>query len=307
MNTIKKSFYRFLSGSGFVLILFLLLTVPVYASTPLVEPAWLLENLNKPGIRVLDLQSHAGYLRAHLPGSVNTDYSRWRVTGPRGIPKMLPGQGYLETLIGQLGIDNQTYVILAPVGAGAGDMAVATRIYWTFKAMGHDDIAILNGGLLGYSRMSGSRFVQEATVPQSKQFKSRVRADYFPDVDEVKAALDRGVTFVDSRSDAEYTGQVGGSRAGTIPGSISLNYEQLVVKGQGRFHDVAKIREIYRNKGVPLDGEQISFCHTGHRTSLSWFVSHELLGNKVAKMYDGSMIEWATNPDLPMDVLYQRQ
>ena len=308
MNNIRKSVYQLLSGSVRILIPLLLFVGLAHASTPLVEPAWLLENLDKPDIRVLDLQSSGGYRQAHLPGAVHTDYGQWRVKGRHGVPQMLPEKDYLDKLIGQLGIDNSTHVILAPVGAGASDMAVATRIYWTFKAMGHDNISILNGGLIAYSQMPGSHFVQEAHVPEAKQFKSRVREDYFPDAEEVKAALDRGVTFVDSRSYGEYIGKVGGgwgSRAGTIPGSILLTYDQLVVGGW--VHDLEKIKGIYQSKGVPLEGEQISFCHTGHRTSLSWFVSHELLGNQDARMYDGSTIEWEADPDLPLEVLYKRQ
>lgn len=306
MNNLNKSFYRMISKVVPVLIFLFLSVSLVQAATPLVEPDWLMANLDKPGMRILDLQSAGGYRQAHLPGSVNTDYGQWRVKDGHGTPKMLPGKDYLDKLIGQLGIDNQTYVVLAPVGSGAGDMAVATRIYWTFKAMGHDQISILNGGLIGYSHLPGSRFVQEVVIPPVKQFNSQVRQDYFPDVKEVKAALDRGVTFVDSRSYGEYIGQVGGARSGTIPGSILLPFDRLVVEGSGRFYDLSKIKEIYQSSGVPLTGEQISFCHTGHRTSLSWFVSHELLGNKEARMYDGSIVEWAANPALPMEILYKQ-
>ena len=305
-----NSIYSLISRSLLILILLLAFTGLACAADPLVEPDWLMANLNKPDVRVLDLQPSNGYQRAHLPGSINTDYGKWRVKGRNGTPSMLPEKDYLDNLIGQLGIDNNTHVILAPLGADASDMAVATRIYWTFKAMGHDNISILNGGLIAYNQIPGSRFVQEANIPQAKQFKSQVRPEYFPDVKEVKAALDRGVTFVDSRSYEEYIGKAGGGwgrRSGTIPGSILLTFDQLVVKGSGRFHNLAKITEIYQSNGVPVEGEQISFCHTGHRTSLSWFVSHELLGNKGARMYDGSSIEWAANPDLPLDVLYKRQ
>lgn len=310
MNNFRKSIYRLVSRSVQILILLLLSVSLAHATEPLVEPGWLLENLDTPGIQVLDLQLSRGYRRAHLPGSVNTNYGQWRVKDRSGIPAMLPGKDYLDQLIGQLGIDNNTYVILAPVGGSASDVAVATRIYWTFKAMGHDEISILNGGLTAYSQLSGSHFVQKVFIPQTKQFKGQVRPEYFPDVKEVKAALDRGVTFVDSRSVDEYTGKAGGSwgkRSGTIPGSILLSFDRLVDSGSGRFYDLDKIREIYQTSGVPLEGEQISFCHTGHRTSLSWFVSHELLGNKDARMYDGSMIEWEADPALPLDVLYKRQ
>ena len=302
MKKNQKSFSRFIFKSVPLLLFLLLSAGLVHAAGPLVEPAWLMANLDNPEIRILDLQSPGGYQRAHLPGAVNTDYGQWRVKDRHGTPAMLPEKDYLDKLIGQLGIDNQTTVILTPVGANASDVAVATRIYWTFKAMGHDKISILNGGLLGYSRTPGSHFVRNVYLPPAKQFKSQVRPDYFPDVKEVKAALDRGVTFIDSRSYGEYIGQVGGARAGTIPGSIHLSYDRLVTKGGGRFYDLNEIKNIYQSSGVPLQGEQISFCHTGHRTSLSWFVSHELLGNKQARMYDGSTIEWTANLDLPMAI-----
>ncbi len=304
MNKIKKTFFPFIPKGGFLLISLLFSASLVHAATPLVEPAWLMDNLDTPEIRILDLQSAGGYRQAHLPGAVNTDYAQWRVKGQNGIPAMLPEKEYLDKLIGRLGIDNQTLVILAPIGAG--DMAVATRIYWTFKAMGHDRISILNGGLIGYSQIPGSRFVDEVYLPPAKQFTGQPRSEYFPGAKEVEAALDRGVTFVDSRSYDEYIGKVSGGRgerAGTIPGSILLPFDRLVVKGSGQFHDLDKIKEIYQSSGVPLEGEQISFCHTGHRTSLSWFVSHELLKNRDARMYDGSTIEWAADPDLPLEVL----
>lgn len=290
------------------MILLLVFVGLTHAAAPLVEPAWLLAHLDQPEIQVVDLQHPNGYQRAHIPGSVNTNYGKWRVKGRNGTPAVIPEKDYLDNLIGQLGIDNQTYVILAPVGANASDMAVATRIYWTFKAMGHDKISILHGGLMAYNQIPGSRFVDEGHLPTAKQFTGQPRPEYFPGAKEVKAALDRGVTFVDSRSYDEYMGKVGGQdeRFGTIPGSILLSFDQLVVKGSGQIHDLDKIKEIYQSSGVPIEGEQISFCHTGHRTSLSWFVSHELLKNKDARMYDGSTIEWEADPDLPLEVLYKR-
>jgi len=48
-------------------------------------------------------------------------------------------------------------------------------------------------------------------------------------------------------------------------------------------------------------GDQINFCNTGHWASLGWFASHELLGNKKARMYDGSMLEWSADESLPME------
>ncbi len=104
---------------------------------------------------------------------------------------------------------------------------------------------------------------------------------------------------------AEHMGILGGGgreRPGTIPGSVNLPFDWLTVNGSAHFHTPENLKRIYQATGVPLEGDQISYCHTGHRTSLAWFVSHELLGNKKARMYDGSTAEWAVNRSLPMEL-----
>ncbi|MEW8430711.1 MAG: sulfurtransferase, partial [gamma proteobacterium symbiont of Ctena orbiculata] len=61
------------------------------------------------------------------------------------------------------------------------------------------------------------------------------------------------------------------------------------------------LQRIYASSKVPLQGDQINYCHTGNRAALGWFVSHEILGNRQAKLYDGSTQEWAASPALPME------
>jgi thiosulfate/3-mercaptopyruvate sulfurtransferase len=195
-------------------------------------------------------------------------------------------------------------VLLSPFGQSASDMATAARVYWTFKALGHDRISILDGGLLGYARGGRDRPLQRGPVEaEGKTFKASVRGDYLVGKEQVQAALAKGEVLVDNRSRAEYLGvyRAGGKeRPGTIGGSLNLPYDWLTVNGGGKLHALDDLKAIYQAVGVPLQGEQISFCHTGHRTALAWFVSHELLGNRQARLYDGSMAEWAADSSLPI-------
>lgn len=287
-----------------------LAALPALAATPLVDDSWLLANMQQADV-VVDLQSSKGFQRAHIPGAVNTDYGRWR-TGPRTpMPKVMPSVQRLESMIGALGIDNTSHVVLVPFGQSAGDMAAAARIYWTFKALGHERVSILEGGLVGYARGGRSRALAQGPArPAAKSFKASPRPEFILTKAQVKQALEAGVALVDNRSRAEYLGvyRAGGKeRPGTIPGSVNLPYEWLTVNGSAKLHSPEDLRALYNAMGVPLEGAQISFCHTGHRTALGWFVSHELLGNKQARLYDGSMAEWAVDSDLPMETRVEWQ
>jgi thiosulfate/3-mercaptopyruvate sulfurtransferase len=64
---------------------------------------------------------------------------------------------------------------------------------------------------------------------------------------------------------------------------------------------VDELRALRKSAGLAEEGEEISFCNTGHWASLGWFVDSEILGNKQAKLYDGSMVEWTADDSLPVE------
>ncbi len=265
----------------------------------LVQPEWLIRNLGRKDLRILDLQSQRGYARAHIPGAVHTDYGQWRRHGN------LPEVKHLEALVGALGIAPDTQVILVPFGQGASDLAQATRVYWTLKYLGHDRVAILDGGLVGYARSGRNRpFQQRAFQPPARSFEAHLRPRLRVTKAQMKRALEAKVPHVDARSVAEYLGIAaagGKQRAGTIPGALSLPYDWLTENGSAWFRSPAAEAALFRYRRVPEKGEVVFFCQSGHRASLAWFVAHELLGNEAARLYDGSMAEWGTDPGLPVE------
>jgi len=307
-NRLKSVFQiiqeRFRSLTWLILIVGMTCASPsAWSSEPLVDIKWLNDHLDSKAIRIVDLRPASAYMQGHIPGAVNTPYGRWRQTDKKGIPGMIPSKSYLEKLVGSLGIDNNFLVILVPPGRHAGDLAIATRIYWTFNVLGHDAISILNGGMAAYVKGYPSQLERKEVRPVPTNFTAVFRSGEVPDSKEVKKALESGVPLVDSRSPGEYMGSFRGDpneRPGTMPGAINLPFHWLTENGNGRFPDRESLSSIFKETNVPIAGDQIYFCHTGHRASLSWFVSHELLNNSEARLYDGSMVEWAANPELPM-------
>lgn len=284
------------------------------AADPLVNVDWVKANIGKPGIVFLDVrgEGRTDYMRAHIPGAIYSDYAKdgWRVKDKNGTPAMLPEPAAVEKLVGGLGIDNGTHVVVVPSGTNALDMGTATRIYWTFKVMGHDNVSILDGGWLAYAVIDEKTKqpvnpVETGNIaPKAKTFKANVRADMIPSKDDVRKALEAKTPLVDHRPSDFYLGVTQHpltKRTGTIPGAKSVPEAWITQNNGGKLRDKASLEKLYAMAGVPTGGEQISFCNTGHWASLGWFASHEILGNKKAKMYDGSMVEWANDPNLPVE------
>lgn len=279
---------------------------------PLVGTQWLEQNLSKDALVVLDVRSKidgskpGAFEATHVPGAVHSDYLQagWRMTVD-GVPGMLPPVAKLEQLIGSLGIDNSAHVVVVTAGKSALDYGSATRVYWTFKVLGHDAVSILDGGHFAWTAQ-GRPLESGPSSPVVASFKASFRPELLATRADVAAAArpGSGVALIDNRPGAQYSGKAKFSaarRAGRIPQAVNLPQGLFREARSGSFTGPSKLAELWQAAGVKDDEPQIAYCNTGHWASLGWFASSELLG-KDAKLYDGSMIEWANRPELPMEV-----
>ncbi|WP_247895646.1 rhodanese-like domain-containing protein [Azospirillum brasilense] len=131
---------------------------------PLVDSAWLKGALNRPDLVILDVRTPPS--GGFIPGSIHSDYAKagWRATVD-GVPGLLPETAVLEGLIGGLGIGNGDHVVLVASGLSAADMGNATRVYWTFKTLGHDRVSVLDGGFAAWSDAGHPVVTAAATRP----------------------------------------------------------------------------------------------------------------------------------------------
>lgn len=288
---------------------------------PLVDAAWLKANLGNESLVVLDVRDAVekvfAYDTAHIPGAIKAPYatSGWREQ-IADVPGQFPGVEKAAALIGSLGVDNDEHVVIVPNGTDASEFGAATRIYWTFKVLGHDAVSILDGGARAWEA-AGGELTAEATLPAPTTFTPSFRDELLATTEEVQQALADGTILVDGRPAAQYRGEAKSpvvARAGTLPGAVNVENGALYDAGNARFADRTRVAALafgaglYTTEQASLasgggSGEgkpAIAFCNTGHWASIVWFGLSEVGGNKNVTMYDGSMAEWAADPARPV-------
>ena len=279
------------------------------SAQPLVDPAWLRQHLHDQNLVVIDVydsDQRAAFVTGHIPGALITDFEHagWHVK-VGAAPGMLPAIKDAEKLIGGYGIDKHSHVVLVPGGRERADFNAVTRIYWTIKALGHDDVSILNGGDKAWFADASNPVATGATKATPKKFIAHFRRDYLATRGDVKRAMrTHDALLVDARPPEQYEGKKKSPAvrvAGTLPGAVNLPVEYLETADGTSLADTATIDAALAKAGVKTKGKQISFCNTGHLASGPWFVLHEIKGNKQVSLYAGSMSDWTSDIKLPVE------
>ena len=284
-----------------LLLISLLFSTAASAVEPLVDHRWLGQNLNNDEVLIVDLRPRNSFEYAHIKGSTHTDLELWR-TKSNGVEKMLPSKTHIEMLMSKMGARPDHHIVLVGAGNSAGDLAGASRVYWTLEQIGHAKKSILDGGIIAYAqaRLPLERGANSVKPTDYKVF--RMRNDQITG-DEINKRRD-ALNLIDVRSKAEHLGIYRGApdeRAGTISGAQSLPYDWFSKNGGGSFVDTANAQVLLDTLEIDPDKPKVVFCHTGHRAALAWFMLHEIMGMKDTILYDGSTREWAKRTDLPIE------
>lgn len=307
MNTYKAKLAVFLTA---VMILSASAGSALAASkSPLVSIDWLSKNLTKSGVVILDVGDFTNYEKNHIPGAIKA-FGPWQTMNDDFVGFMMPKADDLVQMLRNYGVNDDSTIIVYDAGITAMDTARSARALWTLHVLGHNDVAILDGGFAAWEQ-GGKPVSTTATTPTSAgNFSAKLVAAKIATLDEVKKKIGSKTVFLDNRVTSEFFGHEKKShikRYGHLPNALiwpssymsnaGINLSPAIMK------DTEVLTQMAAGVGIPADknAEIITYSNHGLQAAMGYFVLHDLLGYKNVKIFDGSILEAAPDKSVTME------
>ena len=274
---------------------------------PTVSTDWLAERLDDPSVVIVDAtwfmpdtprDARAEHAERHIPGAVFFDINEIS-DHSNPLPHMLAEPKDFAVHARRLGVEPDSKVVVYD----AQGLFSAARVWWNFRAMGHDAVWVLDGGLPKW--LAEARAVETGWPERAHgEFKAHPKPELVKSIDEVRAALDaKSAQLVDARGAERFRAEApeprAGLRGGHMPGACSVPSASVVV--DGRLADRATLERIFTAAGVDLTAPIITTCGSGVSAAIL-SLGLARLGRWDAPVYDGSWTEWGGRSDTPIAV-----
>ena len=276
-------------------------------SAPLVSTAWLNAHLEADNLRIIDgtyflpnIQRNAAieYEAEHIPGACFfdiDDISDLQNT----LPHMIPPAEIFSSRVRKMGISDSDYVVVYDrLGVFS-----SPRIWWTFQLFGHENIAILDGGLPKWLKEK-LPVTDQKYSPKNGHFTAHLNTKFLRTFDQIKANLDTNKELIiDGRPPGRFSGEVEeprpGLACGHIPGSVNLMPTLFMNAETGALLSKSELRNVFVKAGIDPEDPMAMTCGSGVAAAALSFVRFLVTG-KIAPVYDGSWTEWGSIKGAPV-------
>jgi thiosulfate/3-mercaptopyruvate sulfurtransferase len=264
----------------------------------LVSTSWLAEHLHDANLVILD----ATWLLPPLKRDAKEEFAQAHIRNAQffdidaiseqdtSLPHMLPKPENFSAKVGALGAGDGTKI----VAYDTLGIFSAARCWWMFKVFGHDNVAVLDGGLKAW--MAEGRPVETGPAPAVApvKFTARFRPDMVRSIDDVASGT---AQIVDARPAPRFKGEADEPRPGVakghIPGSVNVPFGSLV-NGDGTLKSPADLSALFSEAGIDESKPVVTSCGSGVTAALLSLCLTET-GVKDHALYDGSWAEWGTS------------
>ena len=237
----------------------------------------------------------------HMAGASLFDFKKARVEkaiANNKVKFLIPEMADFQKLVQGIGVNAGKPIVLVPLGQEVADVDEALRVLWSFKVYGEKNIAVLDGGLAGWLADGKPVTTSVAAKPAGNWVGKGADTALGATGDEGAEASKTGkAALIDARPAPQYYGidkPASISAGGHVAGARNFAPDILTRSSNGALYFLGKAtyEGLLKQIGVDPAAPAITYCNTGHFASGAWFMTHEILGNKDVKLYDGSMHYW---------------
>ncbi len=272
----------------------------------LVTPQWITEQGAHSNLVILDasidfqipLEPEKDTVNV-IPGARRFDYDRVFCDQNSSLPHMMPSEAEFNAKAQALGLNQDSVIV---VYDNSGTFA-SPRAWWMLKAMGHQQVYILDGGLPQWKAQGYEVSQSYAENVLDGNFNGHLNSQYFIHANAVLEAIDDNSSLtVDARSVARFSGSTPepreGVRSGHIPKAVCLPFADLVV--DGRLKPMTELKPIVASVLGDNHQHYIFSCGSGV-TACIVLLAAMLCGYENLSVYDGSWTEWGSSKTLPIE------
>lgn len=273
----------------------------------LVSTEWLAAHMNAPDVRIVDgsfflpaqkRDPKAEYAQKHIPGAVFFDIDEIADT-ESPLPHMLPSPEKFSARVRKLGLGDGNRIVVYDTSPMTG----ACRVWWMFRAMGHKDVAVLDGGLPKWEA-EGRPLTDDPTVAKDRHFTARLDNTLVRSIDDVRGLLEsKREQVVDARAAGRFKGETpeprAGLRSGHMPGAYNLPYTDLLDSRSGTMLPAEQLKARIAASGIDPARKVTASCGSGVTACVIGLALY-LTGSPEAAIYDGSWTEWGGRADTPI-------